>query len=189
MRLDARQKDTAQALLHAHWKPPKVAEEIHCHHQTIYTMEHRIQMYGIPTIPPSHRSKPGPHRSVCNAAKESLFLYIEKYPWLYQDEMVIFLKDECEVYVSCPTVNRLMREHRWTHKQGKREGPYSQFLRNCWQAEMIHYTAEQLVFIDESLLKSGVLGDRWLMLLLMILLGGKIVSDEVLLILSYLLIQ
>ena len=42
---------------------------------------------------------------------------------------------------------------RLSRKVGQRIGPQSHELRVAWQADMLHYTAEQLVFIDESLFK------------------------------------
>ena len=59
-----------------------------------------------------------------------------------------------EFVVHKSTVYRLLKESRLSHKKGQRVGPQSQLLRTAWQAFMQDVTAEQLVFIEESLFKA-----------------------------------
>jgi transposase len=68
--------------------------------------------------------------------------------------MVLFLAEEWGVKTSQPAVARLLKRVRIRNKKGQRVGhTQSQPLRVAWQAQMQDITAEQLVFIDESLFK------------------------------------
>ena len=109
-------------------------------------------MYGEIYRP--YQSTPGPRRKITRAAKESLLFYFDNFPWLYQCELVVFLQEEWDIKVSQPTVSRLLAEWRISKKQGQRVGPQNECLRLAWQADMkTLFTAEMLVFIDESLFK------------------------------------
>ena len=150
--LDSASKSKAIALLQAHWKPSAIAEKIHCHPATIYRWEGNIQKHGHPN--PRYPLPCGRPRSIHTAAKNSVLEYVRQHPWIYQDELAMFLAEEWDIYVHRSTVGRLLKESRLSHKKGERMGPQSQFLRTAWQAFMHDVTAEQLVFIDESLFKA-----------------------------------
>ena len=150
--IDTASKSKAVALLHAHWKPSAVASKVHCSKTTVYTWEQNIQRYGHINPPyPLQRGRP---RAVHTAAKNSVLKYIRQHPWIYQDELTIFLAEEWDIYVHRSTIGRLLKESRLSHKKGQRVGPQSQLLRTAWQAFMQDVTAEQLIFIDESLFKA-----------------------------------
>jgi hypothetical protein len=66
--------------------------------------------------------------------------------------MVWFLWEEWGVFVSQPTVSRTIKRIDISRKQGERVGiRQNDELRLDWKAQMLHVTAEQLVFVDESL--------------------------------------
>ena len=68
--------------------------------------------------------------------------------------MVLFLAEEWGIQASRSAVVRLLKRARIGNKRGQRVGhTQSQPLRVAWQAQMQDLTAEQLVFIDESLFK------------------------------------
>jgi hypothetical protein len=80
---------------------------------------------------------------------------VNENPWAYQDEMAEILSEEWDIQVSKPTVCRLLKEHRISHKKGQRIGDNQrQMLRNAWIAMAADVTAEQLVFLDETLFKA-----------------------------------
>ena len=66
----------------------------------------------------------------------------------------MFLEEEWDIIIHKSTVCRLLKESRLSYRKGQRIGPQSQFLCIAWQAFMYDVTAEQLVFIDESLFKA-----------------------------------
>ena len=68
--------------------------------------------------------------------------------------MVLFLVEEWGIQASQSAVVWLLKRARIGNKRGQRVGhTQSQPLRVAWQAQMQDLTAEQLVFIDESLFK------------------------------------
>jgi hypothetical protein len=69
--------------------------------------------------------------------------------------MSIFLEEEWGLFgISQSTISRLLKEHRISNKKGQKVGhTQSQALRIAWQAQMQDITAEQMVFLDESIFK------------------------------------
>ncbi len=69
-----------------------------------------------------------------------------------QKEMVWFLWEEWGLHVHQSTISRILKRRRWSEKQGQRVGiRRNDELRLNWIAELLHITAEQLVFVDETL--------------------------------------
>jgi transposase len=68
--------------------------------------------------------------------------------------MVLLLEEEWGIKVSQSTVSRLIQRDKIQNKKGQRIGhTQSQPLRIAWQAQMRDISAEQMVFINESLFK------------------------------------
>jgi transposase len=68
--------------------------------------------------------------------------------------MAIFLEEEWGITIDRSTISRLLKKHRISNKKGQRLGhTQSQSLRTAWQSLMLDITAEQLVFLDESIFK------------------------------------
>ena len=66
----------------------------------------------------------------------------------------MFLEEEWDIRVNRSTVSRLLQRNKLRNKKGQRIGhTQSQALRVAWQAQMHDISAEQMVFIDESLFK------------------------------------
>ena len=66
----------------------------------------------------------------------------------------MFLEEEWNIRVNQSTVSRLLKRNKLRNKKGQRIGhTQSQALRVAWQAQMHDISAEQMVFIDESLFK------------------------------------
>jgi transposase len=61
---------------------------------------------------PAHLHLPtGRPRQIHSAVVESLLEYKRQNPWVYQDEMVIFLEEEWGISVDRSTVSRLLQRH------------------------------------------------------------------------------
>jgi len=72
--------------------------------------------------------------------------------WRYQDEMVQWLWHERGVLVSKSTVCRLIKNRNWTRKKLKRISlNRSEALRRAYLDDIRQFTAEDLVFVDESI--------------------------------------
>jgi arginine repressor len=66
----------------------------------------------------------------------------------------MFLEEEWDIRVNQSTVSRLLKRNKLRKKKGQRIGHTpSQALRVAWQAQMMDISAEQMVFIDESLFR------------------------------------
>lgn len=151
-RIDTATKTKAVALTACHWKPEAIAEKSHCSLSTAYRWEQRLQTFGAPNLPRHGRN--GAPRKIPTAARKSLLEYHCRHPYLYQDELALFMEEEWDITVHRSTISRLLKQARISHKKGELIGPRSQTLRNEWQARMQDVTAEQLVFIDESIFKA-----------------------------------
>jgi len=68
--------------------------------------------------------------------------------------MVLFMEEEWNIRVNRSTVSWLLQRNKLRNKKGQRIGhTQSQALCVAWQAQMHDISAEQMVFIDESLFK------------------------------------
>lgn len=133
-----------------HWRPDAIADNVNCSTRTVYNIQENLFMYGSP-FRPQFRPKGGP-RKLHKAAEESLIKYLEDQPWAMQTEMVWFLWEEWGIYVHRSTISRTLKRLRLSQKNGQRVGHrQNEELRLTWIAELLHVTAEQLVFIDETL--------------------------------------
>ena len=149
--IDASSKYKGHELLRSHWRPDAVARNVRCHSATAYRWERRQQMYNSINLP--HRDKPGRPSKLCYAAVETLLEYLHRYPWAYQDELVTYLAEEWDIHVARNTISRVLKANKINRKKGQRIGPRNEILRRQWQAQMGQSTAEQLVFLDESIFK------------------------------------
>ncbi len=148
-------------LLLLHWCLKAIAEEVHCHFDTVYRFQANLFMYGSP-FRPQFRPKGAP-RKVFPAAEDSLITYLEQQPWAMQKEMVWFLWEEWGLYVHQSMISRILKRRRWSNKKGQRVGiRQNDELRLNWVADLLQLTAEQLVFVDETLFNETTgLCSRW----------------------------
>lgn len=95
--------------------------------------------------------KPPGRAAVPLVAVEALEQYIERYPWVFQDEMSQFLWEECGIELDRFNVARLSKRRRFSRKKTRRVAKrQSLLLRALWQAETVDLRPSQRVFIDES---------------------------------------
>ena len=60
--------------------------------------------------------------------------------------------EEWGIDCSQSTISRFIKKRKWNRKKVQRIGnSQSEELRLGWKAQMLHFTAEQLIFIDETL--------------------------------------
>ncbi len=113
-------------------------------------MQENLFMYGS-SFRPQFRPKGAP-RKVSPAAEDSLITYLEQQPWAMQKEMIWFLWEEWGLNVHQSTISRILKRRRWSYKKGQRVGiRQNDELRLNWVADLLRLTAEQLVFVDETL--------------------------------------
>jgi transposase len=91
---------------------------------------------------------------------QKLFEFIEDRPTAYLDEMQDFLYDEFDLEVSIQTIHRILQKAHWSRKAvSARAAERSAPLRNAWIGIQKSWTADQLVFLDESAANERT-GDR-----------------------------
>ena len=137
-------------LLLLHWQPVVIVEEVHCCSRTVYSMLENIFMYSS-SFKPQFRPK-GIFRKVFKAAENGLIAYLEEQPWVMQKEMIWYIWEEWDINVHQFTISRILKRRRWSNKKGQRvEVRQNDELRLNWIADMLRLTAEQPVFVNESL--------------------------------------
>ena len=140
-----------------HWRSQSIADEVHCGLRTVYEIQENLFIYGS-AFKPRRRVMGGP-RKVHRVAEESLAAYLEEQSWAMQKEMIWFLWEEWGIYVSVPTVSRIVKRLQLSGKQAQRVGHrQNEELRRAWLADFLHIIAEQLVFIDETMFNETT---RW----------------------------
>lgn len=132
-----------------HWRPEDIAREVNCHKRTVQKIQENMLLYGSLFIP--HRRKMGRPRRTTLGQEQSLIRFIEQQPWASQPEMVRFLWEEWQLPVHQSTISRILKKHRISCKKGQRTKRPNEQLRLDWIAQLLGLTAEQLVFIDETL--------------------------------------
>ena len=105
-------------LLLLHWIPSAIAEEVHCHRNTVYTMQENLFMYDSP-FRPQFRPKSAP-RKVFPAAEDFLITYLKQQPWAMQKEMMWFLWKEWSIHVHQFTISRILKKRHWSNKKEQR---------------------------------------------------------------------
>lgn len=90
-------------------------------------------------------------RALSQYHEEQLLGYLEQRPTAYLDEMCWFLFDEFDISVSKSTVCRALQRLGWSRKHAKQiAAQQNQALRDDWMNRLGGWTADQLVFLDES---------------------------------------
>ena len=86
------------------------------------------------------------------ADKQALFECLLREGWRQQDEMVYWLFYERGVNVHQSTVSRLLKKKGWTKKEVRRISlARSKLLCQLYREEMLRFTANDMVFLDESI--------------------------------------
>ena len=87
----------ARLLLESHWRPDAAAEDARCCTSTSYNWERNLAIYGD-----TYKKKlaDGRPKKLIPSALNALLEYQCQKPWLYQKELVRFLEEEWEVYVT-----------------------------------------------------------------------------------------
>lgn len=151
-RADEPRRCFGETLLRLNYSPEFVATKVNVAKRSAFTWQRRLQMYGGLRSP--HSRPAGRRQAIHSAAERSLLTHLSTSPWLYQDEIAVFLKEEWDIKVHKSTISRFLKRHRWSRKKGHRiASGQSDILRTQWQSDMRHFTANQLVFLDESIFK------------------------------------
>ncbi len=82
---------------------------------------------------------------------EQLIEYLHQRLTVYQNEMIWFLFDEFNIIINVSNVCRLLVKRKWSKKLVKRTMTQrSEILREKWKLHLTDWTADQLMFLNES---------------------------------------
>lgn len=104
------------------------------------------------SIRPENQLPAGRRHSLTVADEIAVLERLQTSCWLYLDEIVAWLRIYRAVDVSASTVSRMFKRNGWTKKILEiGSAARSPMLRQDYLKEMQGYSADQLVFIDESI--------------------------------------
>jgi len=98
-------------------------------------------------LPPSG----GPRPIITWRIEQAIKILLDKRPWYYQDEIAEFLFEVYDIEITQSGISRVLKRIQTTRKRLKvMAAQRNDELRNQWLYELQDFTAEQLVFVDES---------------------------------------
>ncbi len=144
-------------LLLLHWRPKDIAEEVHCHFDIVYRIQKNLFMYDS-SFRSQFRLKEA-SRKMHKTAENDLIVYLEEQSWIMQKEIIWYIWEKWGINVHQFTISRILKRRRWSNKKGQRVSiRQNDELRLNWIADLLRLTAEQLVFVDETLFNETT---RW----------------------------
>ena len=111
---------------------------------------HNLQQWGYPYAPPCVvRGRPS---TLSNAHRRKLIEYLSGRPHAYLEKIRDWLLEEFNVSISVSSISRELKKMKWSRKVATKKAiEQSDPLRRVFQARVqTHYTAEQIIAIDES---------------------------------------
>jgi transposase len=117
-----------------------------CSERTIYRHIDRIRV----GRPQAVRTG-GQHRVITPEIDTAIHHLLNEYPWFYQDEISEFLYEVYDIDVSQPTIFLALARIKHIRKKLKIEAAQrNNELRTVWQDALQYFSADQLLFVDES---------------------------------------
>ncbi|KAL8799946.1 MAG: hypothetical protein Q9182_005516 [Xanthomendoza sp. 2 TL-2023] len=136
------------------WTPDAIAAELNVGRSTVYELEGNIYRYGSSKRPP--RAAKGRSSKLTVAARKALFSFIAANPTASQQEMGWMLWEEFAIMVHQSTISRAVAAGRRSRKIAQRiSDRQSNEFRMDWRAQCMEYTADQFVFLDETLVNEA----------------------------------
>ena len=118
---------------------------------TVRKIASNLKYFGHHTAPASLRRHSGRPRALNTAAQQVLKSFVEAKPWAYQEEMQDFLLDELDVSVHQSIISRALKKMKISLKNLRREATErNQDLRDFYVVKLSEFTADQMIFVDES---------------------------------------
>ena len=132
------------------YSPHDVAYECRCCLKTVYNYINNLLKYGSVKKPLVRTL--GRPRTLTSADEEALFEMLVSEGWRMLDEIRFWLWCERNVKTRLSTISRTLKRKEWNKKKLYLIGRgRSEELREAWRLDMRRFTAEDLVFLDESI--------------------------------------
>jgi transposase len=124
----------------------QLAIDYECYISTIYRHKQRVAAE-CPLMPRSG----GAQRIITWKMEQAIKHLLDKQPWFYQDEIRDFLFEVYDIIVDQSTISRALQRIEITRKRLKVVAVQrNKELRIDWQYNLMNFTTEQLIFVDES---------------------------------------
>ena len=132
------------------WSRTDVASRVACCYHAVRNVGQNLIQYGSVRKP--LRGKLGRRNRIVGEDAGALFDELLRHGWMYQDEIARWLHLERGLYVDKSTVCRFLKKQGWTRRNLR---PYAidrnEELRESYRNLMRRYTAQDVVFLDESI--------------------------------------
>jgi transposase len=125
---------------------PEIAAVVGCSSGAVKAISANLRRFGSTTAPPNHGGRP---RSMTPPMLDALREHLER-PDQFLDEMVIFLWDEFEAYITKSTISRTLRSIGWSKKARQVAKERNADLRDFYLHNLSEFRSYHLVYVDES---------------------------------------
>jgi transposase len=137
-------------MMELNWPPDEIAQRVGVSRHAVDNVAASLRDHGCLRKP--LQKALGARPKISEADGQALFDELVYSGWMYQSEMVRWLDIERGIIVNQATVSRYLRAHKWSRRTLRpfcinRNETLRESYRNC----MRRYTAEDLVFLDESI--------------------------------------
>ncbi|KAL0933551.1 uncharacterized protein CTRU02_212514 [Colletotrichum truncatum] len=125
-----------------------IANAAGCSARTVYNIRANLECFGNTRAPPNGVGRP---RSITPPMLSALCDRLIEKPDLYRDEMIVFLWDEFEIWVTASSISRALASAGWSKKVARRVAQERNAdLRDFYLHGLSAFRSYHLVFVDES---------------------------------------
>ena len=148
-RLAESQLEMIEAMIHDKSLNDKQrAKNAGCSTRAIRRIRLNMNCFGSARAPPITSGRP---RSITPSMLQALCDRLVEKPYMYQDEMAVFLWDEFEIMVTTHSISRALSSIRWSTKNMRRIAKEQNAdVRDLYLHKLSAFKSYQLVYIDES---------------------------------------
>ena len=130
------------------WRAEDIVDECDVSRQTVYDIQANIMRYEYTTN--SWYQLLGRPSKLTVADQKTLLDWLLHEEWRYQNEMIFWLWNECDVLVDQSTLSRLLKHNCWSWKKLRQISLHcSEKLHQRYHDEMRHIAADNMIFLDE----------------------------------------
>jgi hypothetical protein len=86
--------------------PTKIADVVSCSKRSVFAIQSNLRHFGSTKAPSNGVGQP---QSITPLMLDTLCEYLLKKPGLYRDEMVLFVLDEFDTYITAASIGRALK--------------------------------------------------------------------------------
>ncbi|EED14549.1 conserved hypothetical protein [Talaromyces stipitatus ATCC 10500] len=127
---------------------PQMAESAGCNERTIRRLRSNMRQFGSVKAPPNRRGRP---RTLAPFMIQALCDHLLEKPYLYLDEMALFIWDEFQVQATIYCISRALDREGWSKKTAKQKArERNADLRDEYSYFISDFCSYHLIYVDES---------------------------------------